>query len=144
MTSSSRRKLRTIALSSALGALALACGSCGGPTAPTANVTGVWFWTQRTDTSYLFLEQQADTIVGWYCDLSTALTKEGAPISGRDRSFSWTLPWSPPGQTAIATVQNPDLIVVSYSALRSVREFRRATSEPARTGACKTTIAMPR
>ena len=140
MTSSSRRKRRTIGLSSALAALALACGSCGSPTAPTANVSGVWFWTQRIDTEYLFLEQQADTIVGWYCHIAI---KDGAPISGRGRSFTWTLPFSPPGQTAIATVQNADVIVVSYNG-RSVHDFKRATWEPSRTGGCNTTIAMPR
>ena len=144
MTSSSRRKRQTTGWNSALVALALTCGSCGGPTAPTGDVTGVWMWSQRLDTSYLFLEQQSGSIVGWYCSVGTGASKDGAAISGRGRSFTWTLPWTPPGQTATATIQSADSIVVSFSGLQSAQEFRRTSFDPPRTGACNTTLAMPR
>lgn len=143
MTSSSRRKRRIIGSSSLLVAVALACGSCGGPTAPTANVTGVWVWNQRLDAEYLFLEQQAETLVGWYCYVGTGGSNGGA-ISGSGRVFSWPLPWSPPGQTATATIQSTESIIVQFGSPPSVHEFRRATFDPPRTGACNTTLAMPR
>ena len=100
-------------------------------------------WSQRLDTNYLFLQHQGDEIVGWYCEVGTAMTQQGSPISGRGRSFTWTLPWTPPGQMAAAAIQSADSIVVSYGSSQTLREFRRATFDPPRIGPCNTTIAMP-